>query len=109
MQTDSIGHNALILACMGLHADCMAWLIQQTDLSLHEEYEVGYMSYHCLDIFKETQLPDYFLVKLALMLTDNFDKIAEFQQYNNDTVKQLTKEYVESREEDTLSRLKQKF
>lgn len=108
-QTDCIGHNALMLACMGLHADCMAWLIQKTDLSLHEEYEVGYMSYYCLDIFNKTELPDYFLLKLALMLTDNFDKLDNFKQYNNNTVKQLTKEYIDSREEDTLSCLKQQF
>lgn len=109
MQTDSIGHNVLMLACMGLHADCMAWIIQNSTLSLVKEYEVGFMTYSCLDIFKDGELPDYFTVKLALMLTDNFDKINKFKDYSNETVIGLSKQYLQSHDEETLLKLNQQF
>lgn len=104
-QQDSIGHNALMLACMGLHANCMAWIMTNTRFSLLADYNVGGMTYHCLDLFKEEKLPAHFVIKLALMLTDNMNKLDNFQRYSTDTIQALTQEYIEERQTETLTTL----
>lgn len=94
---DLQGNTLLDYASFFGQVDCMAWLLENTTLKLETTNDLGFV---CIDTFKQVKLPRPLILKLAFLLTSNYNNNALIEKLSTEQKEHIilaTRAYIESK------------